>query len=530
MSDSTSPTTTLQRLRAAFAELPRVEREWVTPLDPASYGTARFLLLRGLGLIYLVAFYALNQQLYGLISSEGLLPAGVFLEKARLYFGEDATPWLRLPTLFWFGASDAVLYLTSYIGLALSLSLLLGYAHALQLFVLWVIYLSFNGIGQVFYGYIWEILLLEAGFLAIFLAPFGRGPTPPSTAVLWLYRWLLFRVLFGAGLIKLRGDACWWDLTCMEYHYQTQPLPHMLSWYWHQLPPLAHKASVLATHIVELVVPFFLFATRRLRHTAALIQLVFQLLLIFSGNLSWLNYLTLILCLACFDDDFLRRLLPRPLQRYADAGLSAERGSGARLAIYALCIAVFYLSSHPIENMISPKQVMNRSFDPLRLVNSYGAFGHIGKKRYEIVFEGTDDRTLGPDAIWHAYELPAKPGDINRRPPWVAPYHHRLDWQLWFAAMSDYEKNPWLVHLCYKILRGQPSALSLIAHNPFPEQPPAYLRAELYEYEFTDSRAGNEAWWKRTRLGTYLGPLAADDPKLTEFVRHYGWKVIPTHP
>ncbi len=526
MSDTTSPATTLERLRAALAELPRVEREWVAPLDPASYGSARFLLLRGLGLIYAMAFYSLSAQLDGLISSEGLLPADLFLQKARLYFGESTTPWLRLPTLFWIDASDATLHLACYIGLGLSLSLLLGYAHALQLFALWAIYLSFNGIGQVFYGFGWEILLLEAGFLGIFLAPFGRGPTPPSTAVMWLYRWLVFRVIFGAGLIKLRGDACWWDLTCMEFHYQTQPLPHLLSWYWHQLPPILHKSSVLATHVVELVVPFFLFASRRLRHPAALVQIAFQILLILSGNLSWFNYLTIVLCIACFDDAFLRRFFPPPLQRYADAGLDAERSSGARLGIYTLCIAVFYLSSHPIQNMVSPQQAMNRSFDPLHLVNSYGAFGHIGKKRYEIVLQGTDDATLGPDAQWREYEFPAKPGRIDQRPPWVAPYHYRLDWQLWFAAMSEYDKQPWFVHLLYKMLHHQPSALSLLAHNPFPDGPPARLRADLYEYEFTRSRGDSGAWWKRTRLGTYLGPLAANDPKLIEFVRHYGWQVI----
>ena len=526
MSEKPTDPSTAALLRTALAELPRVEREWVTPLDPASYGSARFLLLRGLGLIYALAFYSLSAQLDGLISSQGLLPAALFLEKARLYFGEDATPWLRLPTLFWIDASDLTLHLACYAGLALSLALLLGYAHGLQLFALWVIYLSFNGIGQVFYGFGWEILLLEAGFLGIFLAPFGRGPTPPSTAVMWLYRWLVFRVIFGAGLIKLRGDACWWDLTCMEYHYQTQPLPHLLSWYWHQLPTFIHKTSVLATHVVELVGPFFLFAGRRLRHPAALVQIAFQLLLILSGNLSWFNYLTIVLCVACFDDQWLRRIVPQRLKAAADSGLDRERSAGARLGIYALCIGVFYLSSHPIQNMVSPQQAMNRSFDPLHLVNSYGAFGHIGKKRYEIIVRGTDDATLGPDAQWREYEFPAKPGRMDRRPPWVAPYHYRLDWQLWFAAMSEYDKQPWFVHLLYKLLHNQPSALALLAHNPFPDGPPAHLRADLYEYEFTQSRDDGR-WWKRTRLGTYLGPLAADDPKLVEFVRHYGWQIIP---
>ena len=504
----------MTQFRTFLNELPRVESEWVTPLDPASYGLARFYLLRLLGFVYALAFFSLSQQLDGLISSDGLLPAALYLEKARVYFGDTTPVWLRLPTLFWFASSDAALHLACYIGLALSLLLLAGFARASQLFLLWIIYLSFNGVGQIFYGFGWEILLLEAGFLAIFLAPLGRGHTPPATAVMWLFRWLLFRVVFGAGLIKLRGDACWWDLTCMEYHYQTQPLPHFLSWYWHQLPAFIHKISVLATHVVELVVPFALFANRRWRHSAALIHIAFQILLILSGNLSWLNYLTIALCFACFDDELLRRFSPARLTNYTDAQCAVPRSHGQRLGIYALCIAVFYLSSYPIQNMVSPQQTMNRSFDTLRLVNSYGAFGHIGKKRYEIVLLGCEDALLGPDSKWREYEFFAKPGRLDQRPAWVSPYHYRLDWQIWFAAMSDYKSHPWTVHLLAKLLQNNASVLSLLAHNPFPDQAPAHIRADLYEYEFTSFADAGENWWKRNHLGTYLGPLSKDDPAL----------------
>ncbi|MGY8823793.1 MAG: lipase maturation factor family protein [Candidatus Latescibacterota bacterium] len=511
------------QLRAFLNELPRVENEWITPLDPASYGLARFFLLRLLGFVYALAFFSLSQQLDGLISSDGLLPAALYLEKARVYFGDSTPTWLHLPTLFWFDSSDAALHLACYIGLALSLLLCSGFARASQLFLLWIIYLSFNGVGQIFYGFGWEILLLEAGFLAIFLAPFRRAGAPPSTAVMWLYRWLLFRVIFGAGLIKLRGDSCWWDLSCMEFHYQTQPLPHILSWYWHQLPPFAHKISALATHLVEIVVPFFLFANRRWRQPAALIQIAFQVLLILSGNLSWLNYLTIALCFACLDDEFLRRFSPARLVVYTDLQCALTRPHGHRLAIYALCISVFYLSSYPIQNMVSPQQAMNRSFDTLRLVNSYGAFGHIGKKRYEIVLLGTDDVLLGPDAEWREYEFYAKPGRTDQHPAWVSPYHYRLDWQLWFAAMSDYKSHPWIVHLLAKLLHNNANTLTLLAHNPFPDTPPAHIRADLYEYEFTSFADASDRWWKRKHLGTYLGPLAKDAPALSGFLRHYGW-------
>jgi hypothetical protein len=510
--------------KTVLEQLPRVETEWIRPLDPGSYRLTGFVLLRLLGLVYTLAFLSLSNQLGPLIGSDGLLPASLFLAKTARYFGDSATAWARMPTLFWFDASDATLQALCHLGLLLSVLLLFGIANIFQLIALWGIYLSFNQVGQLFYGYGWEIMLLESGFLAIFLAPLGSRQAPSPAALMWLYRWVLFRVIFGAGLIKVRGDACWLDLTCMFYHYQTQPIPNPLSWYFHQLPPLIHKLSVASTHFVELVVPFFIFAPRRrLRHLAGLLLIAFQLLLILSGNLSWLNYLTIALCIPCFDDAALQRVLPRRLADYIQRDPPPDIGHARRLALYALCTLVFYLSSAPIQNMVSPQQAMNRSYDPLHLVNTYGAFGHIGKTRYEIVLKGTNDHPADPQARWQEYQFNAKPGDINRRPALISPYHYRIDWQIWFAAMSDYKSNPWLVHFIYKLLQGNEGAISLLEYNPFAEKPPTYIQADLYEYEFTSVGDDTDAWWNRKRLGTWLGPLSTLDPALIDFLQHYGW-------
>ena len=509
--------------KTVLDQLPRVETEWIRPLDPGSYRLTSFIFLRFLGLIYTLAFLSLANQLSPLLGSDGLLPVPLFLEKTLRYFGDSATAWARMPTLFWFDASDKTMMALCHIGLLLSVLLLLGISHVLQLAALWVIYLSFNQVGQIFYGYGWEILLLESGFLAIFLAPLRQRRAPSPAALMWLYRWVLFRVIFGAGLIKIRGDACWLDLTCMCYHYQTQPIPNPLSWYLHHLPTLFHKLSVLSTHMIELLVPFLIFSPRRLRHLAGLILIGFQVLLILSGNLSWFNWLTIALCIPCFDDHALERILPNRLSNFIQRIPLVEMSHTRRVGVYGLCILVFYLSSAPIQNMVSPQQAMNRSYDPLHLVNTYGAFGHIGKQRREIILKGTNDHPADPNAHWHEYQFKAKPGDGDRMPVLVSPYHYRLDWQIWFAAMSDYKSNPWLVHFMYKLMQGNEGALSLIEHDPFDGKAPAYIQADLYDYEFTAADDKTGAWWKRQRLSTWLGPLSLEDPALREFIGHYSW-------
>ncbi len=499
-------------------------------LDPpgTEYRLTRWLFLRLLGLVYAIAFLVSARQAGPLIGDGGLLPARLYLDRAA---ASAAAPWLEVPSLLWISTSDGFLAGLAWLGFAGSLLLLAGYASGPHLLLLWVLYSSFVNAGQLFYGYGWEILTLETGFLAVFLCPFGRGgwrhAVPPDRAVLWLLRWLLFRVIFGAGLIKLRGDPCWSDLTCLLHHYETQPIPNPLSPYLHLLPGLVHGAGVVFNHLVEVAAPLLIFGTVRLRRLGGLLIIAFQLLLIASGNLSWLNYLTIALCLPCFDDAWLRRFTPRSLKALLDREGEAGRapGRGHRLAVGALTVGVILLSAAPAANMLSSRQVMNTSYDRFHLVNTYGAFGHVGKVRREVVLLGTLDEPGAAGADWREYSFPCKPGDPSRRPCVVSPYHYRLDWQIWFAAMADYRTQPWLVHLVYKLLHADPGTLSLLAGDPFDGQAPSRIRADLYEYEFTP--AGEAGWWRRRRLGEYLPALSAGDPALRRVVQGFGWPLLP---
>jgi hypothetical protein len=412
----------------------------------------------------------------------------------------------------------------------LSLVVTAGFANAPLLFALWLVYLSFVHVGQIFYGYGWEMLLLETGFLAIFLAPAWElhplSPSPPSTLVVWLLRWVVFRLMFGAGLIKLRGDPCWLELTCLYYHYETQPLPNPLSASLHHAPMWFHRASVLFNHLVELLVPWGLFGPRRVREIAGVLTILFQSFLILSGNLSFLNWLTIVICVACFDDRALSRVVPARLRSWAAAATprAAPVSRARRIAVGLLAVLVAALSLNPITNLLSTRQHMNEAYEPFHLVNSYGAFGSIGRRRYEVIIEGTAAPVLGAETRWQAYELPCKPGDVTRRPCIVAPYQLRLDWQMWFAALSDYQQEPWIVHLAYKLLRGERGIQRLLANDPFPDAPPRYVRALLYEYRFASD---GRAVWQRQVVGEYLRATSLEDPGLLQFLRAYGWLRAP---
>jgi hypothetical protein len=367
---------------------------------------------------------------------------------------------------------------------------------------MWALYLSVVNVGQTFYGFGWETLLLEAGFLAVFLGPDG---TAPPTLVLWLLRWLLFRVEFGAGLIKLRGDRCWRDLTCLDYHHETQPLPGPLSWFFHHLPRPLHRAEVVANHATQLVVPFGLFAPQPVARLSALVIVVTQAWLLVSGNFSWLNLVTIVLAAAALDDALLAHVLPVG----PPAGL-ADPAGWQQAAVAALAVLVAVLSIRPARNLLGRRQLMNASFDPLRLVNTYGAFGAITRVRHEVVLEGTDEPTPGPSTVWREYQFKAKPGDPRRRPRQVAPYHLRLDWLLWFAAMSPPEAHPWMATLVTRLLEHDPATRKLLGRpDPFPDHPPTLVRARRYRYRFTTpaERRQTGAWWSRELLGDYLPPL-----------------------
>ncbi|MEE9608235.1 MAG: lipase maturation factor family protein [Myxococcota bacterium] len=510
-------------------ELRARARQWRARLrEPAPYWLTRFVFLRSLGFLYFVAFASLALQLLPLIGSDGLLPAQLYLDQRTPLEGGRLAGFLAHPSLFWLDASDGFLLVICWAGAALSLVVCLGYANALLMLALWVAYLSFVQIGQVWFRFGWEFQLLETGFLAIFLCPLLDGRpfpnTAPPRAVIWLLRWLTFRILLGAGLIKLRGDPCWRELTCLIFHYETQPVPHPLSWVLHNLPEWTQRLGVAFNHLAELIAPFFVFGPRRVRHLAGGLLVLFQALLIASGNLSFLNWLTIVPILACFDDTLWRRVLPRRSAAAADRARAGARRSPLQTALVAgLAVAVGLLSIAPVRNLLSSGQIMNTSFDRLHLVNSYGAFGSVGRERHELILEGTSDAVLGDETVWREYAWKCKPGDPHRRPCFITPYHYRLDWLIWFAAMSSYEHHPWLIHLIWKLLHDDAGALSLLAENPFPDAPPRFVRAELYRYEFTGWGEPGGAWWRRHRLRSYLAPLSADNEKLRAFLAGYGW-------
>jgi hypothetical protein len=308
-------------------------------------------------------------------------------------------------------------------------------------------------------------------------------------------------------MIKLRGDRCWRDLTCLDYHHETQPLPGPLSWFFHHLPARLHRVEVLANHAAQLVVPFGLFAPQPVAGLSALVIVVTQAWLVASGNFSWLNLITIVLAAAALDDRLLAAVLP-----VDPPAALADPAAWQRAAVVTLAVLVAVLSVRPARNLVGRRQLMNASFDPLRLVNTYGAFGAITRVRREVVLEGTDEPAPGPATVWAEYQFKAKPGDPRRRPRQVAPYHLRLDWLLWFAAMSPPSAHPWMATLVARLLENDPATLKLLGRNPFPDHPPALVRARLYRYRFTTraERRQTGAWWSRDLLGDYLPPLRLD--------------------
>ncbi len=381
---------------------------------------------------------------------------------------------------------------------------------------MWLLYISFVNVGQIFYGFGWEDILLEAGFFAVFLG--ARGVQTP-VAILYLLRWLEFRIMFGAGMIKMRGDPCWRDLTCLDYYYETQPMPNPLSWFFHAGPEWTHRAGVAFNHFSELVVPFLYFLPQPIATIAGVLTIVFQGGIFASGNLSWLNFLTMVLAIPAIDGRYLRMILPVSQTSVAAPSLAFK------YVVVGLAILVAWMSVDPIRNLLSPSQVMNTSFNPLHLVGTYGAFGSITKQRFEIVVEGTSDSAVTPSTQWKEYEFKGKANDTSRMPPQVAPYHLRLDWLMWFAAMSSYQQHPWFVHFMAKLLENDKPVLGLLKSNPFPGEPPKFVRAELYEYRFTDGaeRRRTGQWWVRTYAGRYFPAVSLQNESFREILQEQGW-------
>ncbi|MFF5701403.1 lipase maturation factor family protein [Streptomyces sp. NPDC012794] len=474
--------------------------EWFTDTD---YWLGRLVFQRGLAVLYLVAFLSSVHQYRALIGERGLLPVPRFLA---------ATTFRRTPSVFHLHYSDRFFAVVAWTGVALSAALAAGAADRVPLWaamamwaVLWVLYLSIVNVGQTWYAFMWESLLLEAGFLAVFL---GNERTAPPVLVLFLLRWLLFRLEFGAGLIKLRGDSCWRDLTCLYHHHETQPMPGPLSRFFHHLPGPLHRVEVAGNHVAQLLAPVLLFAPQPVASVAAGFVVVTQLWLVASGNFAWLNWLAVLLALSAVDGGRAADVLPLP----EPPALAAPPGwyQGLVIAVTAL---VAVLSYWPVRNMLSRHQVMNSSFNAFHLVNTYGAFGSVSRIRLEVVIEGTDEPAITADTRWKEYGFRGKPGDVRRRPPQVAPYHLRLDWLLWFAALSPTYARTWFGPLLGKLLDNDPAVLKLLRDNPFPTAPPTHLRARLYHYRFTSrrERRATGAWWQRGLVAEYVPPVTRAD-------------------
>lgn len=493
-----------------------------------TYWLTRFVLLRLLGAVYAVAFLVAVNQLVPLIGEHGLLPVGNFLDLVRQSYGSTSAGFFKLPSLFWFWHSDVALLTASWVGLVLSLVVVAGYANAPLMAVLWALYLSIVHAGQEWYGYGWEIQLTETGFLAIFMCPlldmrpFPKRPTP--WAIIILFRWLTWRIMVGAGMIKFRGDKIWRNATALYYYFETQPIPGPLTRWFHFFPRLILRLGVWFNWLAELVAPFFVFWPRMGRHIAGVIIVALQVFIIVSGNLSFLNWLTIVPALACFDDGFWARILPKKLSTKARAAEeNAEESKPMVITAWVITGIVGILSIQPLYNILSPNQAMNRSFEPFELVNTYGAFGSVGLERDNVIFEGTMDDTAGNKASWKPYLYKGLPVEPNKRSPQIAPYQLRLDWQMWFASMGTAEQYPWTYNLVWKLLHHDALALSLFANDPFNGKAPRFIRARIYRYKFAKPGNPQGLYWTRELLGAWMPVLSVNDARLIKFLRYEGW-------
>jgi hypothetical protein len=468
--------------------------------DP-DYWLSRLVFQRALAAVYAIGFLVALNQFRPLLGARGILPVPTFLKRV---------PFRESPSIFHLHYSDRFFTGFAWTGFVLAAAQVVGLPDRLPVSLamlvwalLWVMYLSILNVGQAWYSFGWESLLVEAGFLAIFLGP--SSSTAPPILVLWLLRWLLFRLEFGAGLIKLRGDRCWRDLTCLYYHHETQPMPNPLSWFFHRLPRPVHKLEVLGNHFAQLIAPIGLFLPQPFASMAAVIMIVTQCWLVLSGNFSWLNALTITLALSVLDDSLLRHVIPGTAPQTL-----VSPPDWHQVLVAGVFVLVALLSYWPARNLVSRRQLMNYSFTRLHLVNTYGAFGTVTRERYEVVIEGTGDPSITPSTEWKEYEFKGKPGDPLHMPPQFAPYHLRLDWLMWFAALSPAYANSWFVPFVRKLLEGDDDTLRLLRSNPFPDAPPKFVRARLYRYRFTTraERRSTGAWWHRSLVGEYLPPLA----------------------
>lgn len=511
--------------RGAFSRVWRLL--WGSHLEVAEYRLSAWLFLRGIGLVYLIAFWSLWTQIIPLSGESGIMPIVERMEGMRMSAGDMSgleKMW-RVPTVFWLGSWDGFIHGVCALGCLLACAVMVGLFTMPCLAGLWILYLSLLTVCVPWLNFQWDTLLLEAGLLALFVARFGLFEDPrrlkaPRIIPLLLVRWLLFRLMFASGMVKLlSGDAMWADWTALAVHYETQPLPVPWAWQMHNLPMWFHQLSCGIMYGIELVVPFFFFLPRRLRLCACAATVALMVVIICTGNYTFFNLLVIVLCVSLVDDRVLKRVLPERL-RVRVGGKAGEMGGriGALLcwgrvgatAVF-LAVTVWFSAIHmlPKVKMQVPSSMYRWAgkIGQFHLINGYGLFSVMTKDRPEIVLEGSAD-----GVTWIAYEFRYKPGDLKRGLPVVAPHQPRLDWQMWFAALGNVQRNYWVPMLAIRLLEGNEGVVGLLEGNPFPDVPPRYVRAQLYLYSFTtpEEREATGAWWTREFVRGYLQPISLD--------------------
>ena len=482
------------------------------PLPP-QFTVARWVFSRALAVVFFCAFASLLPQVRGLIGAHGIAPAAQFLERAWGQLGTGAL-WF-VPTLCWSGAGDGMLTALCVAGIVFSLIMAAGVAPGACSVALWALYLSLVSVSSPFLDFQWDGLLLETALLAALALPWSLRPqweerSPMPRFARWLLWWLLFRLMFESGVVKLAsGDATWRGLTALDFHFATQPLPLWPAWFAHQAPPWMLRGATLILFAFELIVPWLILAPRRWRQAGAWALIALQVAILVTGNYAFFNLLTIALCALLFDDAawprrWRERVVPTvhwpvpPRPRLALAG-----------AIAAGVVAL--LSLPPLLADLGLRVEWPNPLGQFRSFNGYGLFAVMTTERPEIIVEGSND-----GVVWQEYEFPWKVGEVTVRPRLAAPHQPRLDWQMWFAALGSWERNPWFQSFLGRLLEGQPEVLGLLKTNPFPTHPPRYIRSLLYEYHFTRAGEGG-AWWRRELKGRYgpeiaLAPAAGAEP------------------
>jgi predicted DCC family thiol-disulfide oxidoreductase YuxK len=472
---------------------------WGRNPEPPRYDLVSFLFLRLFGLIYLSAFISFAVQAQGLIGSHGILPLADLV--AAIGSGVGPGRFFLMPMVFWLDASDFAIQAVCWAGTGLSMLLVFNLLPRLSLFLLYVLYLSLFYGGQTFMNFQWDMFLLEAGFIALLLS-FATTPG------IWLLRWLLFRLIFMSGVVKLlSGDSNWWNLSALSYHFLTQPLPTPLAWYAARLPPSMLKFATGGMLFIELALPFLIFSPRRLRFVAAFGILLLQGCILITGNYNWFNLQTMLLCLPLFDDSAIQKVLPRrfaPLRSNQREDKTPRRPV-AIIVISALASLIVFCSMIQMDERFggSPPafaQAIDRFVGPLHITSPYGLFAVMTTERHEIIIEGSND-----GVEWREYEFRYKPGNIAREPRWNIPHQPRLDWQMWFAALQDPRRLLWFSRFIQRLRQNEPAVTALLEKNPFPDNPPVHLRALLYNYNYADSNERAQGqWWKRKLLEPYF--------------------------